>query len=69
MSDLHRVNLGCRSAYSQSAAVHRALRAYAEVPKRERGHTIDLNSLGAPMLMRLWQLIGRFDEREDRFKK
>ena len=34
------------------AAVHRDLRAYAEVLKRERGHTIDLNSLVAPMLAR-----------------
>jgi len=34
------------------AAVHRDLRAYAEVLKREAGHTIDLNSLVAPMLAR-----------------
>jgi hypothetical protein len=34
------------------AAVHRDLRAYAEVLKREGGHTIDLNSLVAPMLAR-----------------
>jgi hypothetical protein len=35
------------------AAVHRDLRAYAEVLKREDGHTIDLNSLVTPMLARL----------------
>ncbi|MBU6462182.1 MAG: DUF2274 domain-containing protein [Bradyrhizobium sp.] len=34
------------------AAVHRDLRAYAEVLKREGAHTIDLNSLVAPMLAR-----------------
>ena len=34
------------------AAVHRDLKAYAEVLKREGGHTIDLNSLVAPMLAR-----------------
>jgi hypothetical protein len=34
------------------AAVHRDLRAYVEVLKREGGHTIDLNSLVAPMLAR-----------------
>jgi hypothetical protein len=34
------------------AAVHRDLRAYAEVLKREGGHAIDLNSLVAPMLAR-----------------
>ena len=34
------------------AAVHRDLRAYAEVLKREGGHTIDLNSLIPPMLAR-----------------
>jgi hypothetical protein len=34
------------------AAVHRDLRAYAEVLKREAGHIIDLNSLVAPMLAR-----------------
>ena len=34
------------------AAVHRDLKSIAEVPKREDGHTIDLNSLVAPMLAR-----------------
>jgi hypothetical protein len=34
------------------AAVHRDLRAYAEVLKREAGHTVDPNSLVAPMLAR-----------------
>ena len=34
------------------AAVHRDLRAYAEVLKKQGGHTIDLNSLVAPMLAR-----------------
>ena len=34
------------------AAVHRDLKAYAEVLKREGGHSIDLNSLVAPMLAR-----------------
>ena len=34
------------------AAVHRDLRAYAEVLKREGGQKIDLNSLVAPMLAR-----------------
>src|SRR6266480_4919756 len=34
------------------AAVHRDLRVYAEVLKREGGHTIDLNSLVAAMLAR-----------------
>jgi hypothetical protein len=34
------------------AAVHRDLRAYAKVLKREEGREIDLNSLVAPMLAR-----------------
>jgi hypothetical protein len=34
------------------AAVHRDLRAYAEVLKRVGGRTIELNSLVAPMLAR-----------------
>ena len=46
------------------AAVHRDLRAYAEVLKREGGHTIDLNSLVAPMLARFMAT----DEREGKFR-
>jgi hypothetical protein len=34
------------------AAVHRDLTAYAELLKRDGGHTIDPNSLVVPMLMR-----------------
>jgi hypothetical protein len=34
------------------ATVHRDLVVYAEVLKRDGGHTIDPNSLVAPMLMR-----------------
>jgi hypothetical protein len=34
------------------AAVHRDLRAYAEVLKREGGQTIDLDSLASTMLAR-----------------
>lgn len=34
------------------AAIHRDLKVYAEVLKQEGGHTIDLNSLVAPMLAR-----------------
>jgi hypothetical protein len=41
-----------RVGWPASAAIHRDLVAYAEVLKRDGGHTIDPNSLVAPMLMR-----------------